>query len=247
MPKWSEGFFEGLYQEVQLAQGSRADYVRATEQISRALALKPASRVLDVPCGDGRISLELATNGHLVTGVDITERFLKEALRESESRHLDIRWESCDMRDLPFDAEFDAAVNFGGSFGYFEEQGDRTVATSVWRALRPGGRLAIDAGTAETILPRFRERHWIAARDILVLSKNHYDHAAGRIECDWTLVAPDGRREKSHSSVRLYTYRELATLLRQAGFSRVEVFDADGLKPFGVGASRALLVATKGT
>lgn len=149
------------------------------------------------------------------------------------------------MRDVAFAAEFDAALNFGGSFGYFEEEDNTKVASAVSRALGPGGRFLIDTPTLETILPRFRERLWSQSGDFLILTENRYDHRTGRIDGDWTIVSPDGRRDTRQSSIRLYTYRDLVALLREAGFERIEGFDANTLEPFGLGASRLMLVATK--
>ena len=149
------------------------------------------------------------------------------------------------MRDLSLESEFEAVLNFGGSFGYFDEEDNARVAASACRGLRPGGRFLIDVSTTENILPRFRERSWFTTREFVVLTENRFDHETGRIEGDWTIVAPDGRRETIHSSLRLYTVQELVRQLRGAGFADIEGFDAANLEPFALGASRLMLVATK--
>ncbi|MGH2641227.1 MAG: class I SAM-dependent methyltransferase, partial [Actinomycetota bacterium] len=100
------------------------------------MQLQPGSNVLDVPCGDGRISLELAARAHQVTGVDITARFLAEAQRNAGERGLSALFQQGDMRELTSDAEFDAVINFGGSFGYFDEEDNDRVVEGVRRALR---------------------------------------------------------------------------------------------------------------
>lgn len=245
MAEWWQGFFGGLWQEAQLRQWTDEDNRAAADKIERAMKLHSGSTVLDVPCGDGRISLELAARGHQVTGVDITHRFLDEARRKATDRGLSARFERGDMRDLAFEAEFEAAINFGGSFGYFDEHGNSQVAAGVWRALRSGGRFLIDTPTTETIFPHFRDRLWFEAGDVLVLAENRYDHENGHIDTEWTIVGPDGGRETRRSSIRLYTYVELSSLLRTAGFERVEGFSSENVEPFAFGASRLMLVATK--
>jgi hypothetical protein len=79
-----------------------------------------------------------------------------------------------------------------------------------------------------------------------ILQERRIDHEAGRILGSWTLVDPEGGIETAHSSIRLYAYRELCELLRAAGFAGpmtgVETLSG---KPFGVGASRLSLIATK--
>lgn len=219
---------------------------RDADRIERALRLVPGSAVLDVPCGDGRISLELAARGYEVTGVDASGHFVAEARRRAAEGGVSSRFEEGDMRELLFESEFDAAINFGGSFGYFDDAGNDRVAASVCRALRPGGRYLIDAVTPETIFQDFRDRLWYESGDVLVLVNNRYDPGTGRIEADWMMVGPDGSREAQHSSMRIYSFAELQALVLKAGFDRVEGFDSDSPEPFHLGASRLFLVATKG-
>jgi 2-polyprenyl-3-methyl-5-hydroxy-6-metoxy-1,4-benzoquinol methylase len=76
-----------------------------------ALGLAPASRVLDVACGHGRHSLELARRGYAVVGVDLSEPSLSIARQDAASRGLDVRFVRSDMRDMTFLEEFDAAIN----------------------------------------------------------------------------------------------------------------------------------------
>jgi len=64
-----------------------------------------------------------------VAGVDISDRFIDEGRRRANGGGADIRFLHGDMRDLRFDAEFDAAVNYWGSFGYFDDDGDRRFAS----------------------------------------------------------------------------------------------------------------------
>lgn len=245
MPEWWEGFFDQAWQDVQLASWTDEDNRSAAERIERALRLSPGADVLDVPCGDGRIALELAARGYRATGVDITDRFLTEARASAERRGVDVRFQHGDMRDVPFEDQFDGVVNFGGSFGYFDDEGNRRTVAAASKALRTGGRFLIDGPSPETLFPAFRELMWRELDGVVVLTRTRYDHETGRIESDWTLIAGDGRRTTQHSSLRMYTYRELTTLLHGEGFDHVEGFDADDLQPFGLGASRLMVVATK--
>jgi SAM-dependent methyltransferase len=120
------GLFRGLWQEAQLGWWSEDETRAAVDKVERALGLSSPAKILDVPCGDGRISIELATRGHDVTGVDLNEAFLAEAARKAGDRGLSARWEQGDMRELPYESEFEVALNFWGSFGYFDEGGNGT-------------------------------------------------------------------------------------------------------------------------
>jgi SAM-dependent methyltransferase len=242
--EWWESFFDGRWIDVQLG------WVELTtdeeiEDLEDHLRLEPRSNVLDVPCGEGRVGRALARRGHRVTGVDITERFLEQGRRRAEADHVEMRFAHGDMRALAFAAEFDAAVNFWGSFGYFDADGDRAVAEGVARALRPGGRFLIETVSLETLLPDFREQLWNRMGDAIVLHDNRFDHERSRVETQWTFIGPDGDREVRDSSIRVYSYAELTALLRDVGFVSFDAYDTTSGDPFGLGADRLTLVATK--
>jgi SAM-dependent methyltransferase len=244
MPEWWSEFFEGLWREVQLGSSTEEENRAVAERIATAARLGPGSGVVDVPCGDGRIAVELAAAGHRVIGIDVTPEFVGAARRRAHDRGVDAEFEVGDMRALPFERRFDAAVNFGGSFGYFDEAGDASVVAAVARALIGGGRFVVDSLTTETVLPRFRaERSWTVG-DVEVATENRFDAERGRMDTDWTLVARDGRTERRSSSIRLYSAPELRALLLAHGFERVDAFDGETLEPFGPDAERALFVGT---
>jgi SAM-dependent methyltransferase len=243
--EWWESFFAGAWTGVQLEWGATTTD-EEVDALEARLHLKPASDVLDVPCGDGRIGRRLAARGHRVTGVDLTERFLDEGRRLAEAEGLEVVWVHGDMRELAFASAFDAAVNYWGSFGYFDDDGDRRFAAGVARALRPGGRFLIETHTLETVLPIFSEGTWQRVGEWLVLREQRYDHERSRVDTEWTLVGPDGGREVHDSSIRLYSYAELTALLRDAGFASFDGYDTASGEPFGIGADRLTLVATKG-
>jgi 2-polyprenyl-3-methyl-5-hydroxy-6-metoxy-1,4-benzoquinol methylase len=71
--------------------------------------LTPQAKILNVPCGAGRLCLELASRGYHMTGVDLALPLLDDARRKATQRQLEIAWEDPDMRDLPWKEEFDYA------------------------------------------------------------------------------------------------------------------------------------------
>ena len=63
----------------------------AADKVERAVELERPARVLDVPCGEGRIAIELAARGHDVNAVDLNERFLADGRRKAQERGFSIR------------------------------------------------------------------------------------------------------------------------------------------------------------
>ena len=121
------------------------DTSEAAAFINKLIAyLKPAtgSTMLDVACGKGRHSMQLASNGFDVTGIDLSEDSIKEALQQQGEK---LHFYQHDMR-LPFRINyFDYAFNFFTSFGYFKTQREHDNAVrTIAQSLKPGGTFVMD-------------------------------------------------------------------------------------------------------
>lgn len=142
------------------------------------------------------------------------------------------------------DGRFDAALCMWSSIGYGSEDDDRRFFSAVRERLEPGGGLLIETHVTETLLPWFEPHGFRWAGDVGVTENRQFDPAASRIVTEWILSAAD-RRETSVSSLRLYTYRELVTLLDTAGFDVADAFGSTDLEPFELGSSRLFLAAKR--
>jgi SAM-dependent methyltransferase len=241
---WWKDFFGGLV----------VDFWRAamTPEITRAeadflwtaLRLERGMRVLDVPCGDGRLALELAERGCRVTGVDISADFLAAARTSAAERGLGVAWRQADMRDLPWSGEFDALCCAGSSFGFFDDDGNAAFLAAAARTLVPGGRFFGDFKAAESVLPAFRESYEMPVGDIVFAAKNSYDPAAGTMENLYT-VTRGNQVEKKRAVHRIYATREILAMLSRAGLGDFETCGSVGGEPFRLGSPRLFVVATK--
>jgi len=245
-PEWWENFFQGMFADLWRVAVPQEHTRAEVDFLEKLFQLPPRSRILDAPCGHGRHTLELASRNYLMTGVDYSPEMLDMARSESAKRRLEISWERRDMRALPWQDEFDAAFCIGGSFAYFTDEGNAAFVSSVARALKPGGRFAIDATrVAEFIFPRHRDREWCQVGDFLFLEENHYDPALGRMQTEYTLVR-DGKIEKKSDAVRIYTFREIDRLLADAGFGKREAFGSFEREPYQFGSPMLYILASKG-
>ncbi|HEV7860058.1 MAG TPA: methyltransferase domain-containing protein [Pyrinomonadaceae bacterium] len=243
--EWWENFFHGvaldLWRGAVTAEQTRveADFIEAMLRVS------PVAEILDVPCGNGRLSLELAARGYSLTGVDFAADFIEEARAGAVERNLKVAFEHKDMRDLPLAARFDGAFCFGNSFGYMTDEGNADFVKAVGRALKPGARFVIDThNIAETTLLKFKQRQWFEIGDITLLIENRYDHVTSRLHTDYTFMR-GGQTDKRPSSQRLYTYGELCRLLEEAGFTECEGYGLLDQEPFDMNSDRLLMVATR--
>jgi SAM-dependent methyltransferase len=120
-----------LYFYWEVLSDQRAD--SDAEVITRLLGLRPGMRVLDMPCGEGRIAGRLSALGCEVVGIDNNERLLQLA----RARYPSAEFHEGDMRNLDCASEFEAVINWFTSFGYFNPATNDRLLTSLARAYAP--------------------------------------------------------------------------------------------------------------
>ena len=103
------------------------------------LTLKGSERVLDVGCGDGRITAEVASRvpAGAVVGVDASQEMVEFASIHFAAAHRDnLSFRVADARCLTFQQEFDQVISFNALHWIHEQE---VVLRGIWTALRPGG------------------------------------------------------------------------------------------------------------
>jgi SAM-dependent methyltransferase len=203
--------------------------------------------VADVPCGNGRISIELAKRGYHVTGVDLANELIDEAKRTAAAQGLTCTFEHRDMRELPWPDRFDGLFCFGNSFGYLGHAGNAQFLRAAHAALKPGGRFALETGlAAESLLANFpiARRSWHTLGDMLMLREMSYDPARGEASTDYQFIR-GAVCEKKRAVYSIYMYRELEELLKRAGFQDVEGCGSQSEAPYSLGDRVLYLSGTK--
>ncbi|SHG25190.1 SAM-dependent methyltransferase [Streptoalloteichus hindustanus] len=247
-PDWYTHFFTELPNEFWRRLTPEAATAAEVGFVERHLGLAPGSRVLDVPCGSGRHSMALAARGYRVSGVDISAEAVDHARRAAAEAGLTVDLTVADMRDLPRDGEFDAVVCLGNSFGYLDPTSTRQFARSLAGAVRPGGGLVIDCGTAaESVLPSFDPSpRTLDAGGITVTATNSYDAEGSRLITRYHFA--DGTRELEVAAVHhVYTSAHLGEVLTEAGFTDITRYAGTDDQPYALGERRLLLTARRGT
>ena len=243
--QWYETFFNGIVLDMWGAAVPREQTVLEADFLARALGVSPGSRILDVPCGLGRHTRELAARGFAMTGVDLSEDAIARARRAAADAGLSIDWRQADMRELPWEGVFDAAFCFGNSFAYMEPRNNAAFLKAVGRAIRPGGRFAMDTGiAAESVLPRMQPRTSAQVGDILFEEENLYHFEQSCIETRYSFTR-DGAVTTRSGLQWVYTVREIRTLLAEAGLHvRAMHGSAEGA-PYSASSFVLILVAEK--
>ncbi|MBU0984711.1 MAG: methyltransferase domain-containing protein [candidate division Zixibacteria bacterium] len=121
------------------------------EFLLEELSLPSGSAILDVGCGTGRHSVELAKRGYQMTGVDLSTGMLEQARRAAEAAGVELELIECDATRMTLGRSFDAVICLcEGSFGLIglEEdpvEHDLAILRSIHNALKPGGKLIMNA------------------------------------------------------------------------------------------------------
>jgi SAM-dependent methyltransferase len=246
MSAWYADFFTELPNAFWRAAVSPAQTVAEVDFVIRAGELGPGAQVLDVPCGSGRHTLELARRGCAVTGIDVSEEAVEHARGAAAAEGLRVDLRVGDMRTLPAGIRADAVVCMGNAFGYLDHAGTQKFLADLYRLVTPGGLLVLDYGfVAEAVLPHLElEEPPMTFGGIEAVSVNEYDTANSR----WVTAFTFRRGDVEHRGTavqHVYTAAEVTRLVVEAGFAGVELHgDTDGT-PFRLGSGRLLLVARR--
>lgn len=149
MPDWYRTWFDTPYYDLLYQERDHEEARAFVEHLVSFCRLPPHAPVLDLACGAGRHSFQLARMGYRVTGVDLSLQRIRSAVDTRALLPAEIanrtRFLEGDMRSLAFDHEFAAAFNLFTSLGYFQDMEENNlVIANVARALLPGALLVID-------------------------------------------------------------------------------------------------------
>jgi SAM-dependent methyltransferase len=214
-------------------------------QLTALLGLHPPAAVLDLCCGMGRHSLELARRGFTVTGVDRTAAYLDRARKLAQKEKLPVEFIRDDMRRFVQPDRYDLVLNLFTSFGYFENPAeDRRVLVNMAQSLKPGGRLVLEMTGKEIVARTFRERDWREEAGVMWLEERKVSQDWSWVDSRWILLR-GAQREEFRVSHRLYSAVELTALLRDCGFPRIEIHGNLAGAPYDHTAERLVVVAGK--
>lgn len=204
-------------------------HVRArVDRMISLLALEPRSRILDLCCGLGQETQELAGRGHRVLGFDASEEALREARMAIKGSSLFCHFIKGDMRNIPYTGEFDAVIVRHPSFGHFpRERDEQRALEGIRKALKPNGRLLL----------KLVNRDWVIRR----LSSNGVEHG---LSFDFATGRLEGNRRQP-ASFRLYALTELLRMLEAAQLAPKKVCGRFDGAPFGLDAFHMIVLAER--
>lgn len=225
-------------------------FAATPDEVDRILALTQCNggSVLDLCCGPGRHSVELARRGFQVTGVDRSPFLLAKARKHAATSGASVEWMEQDMRNFVRPMSFDLACSLFTSFGYFEDkQDDLRVLRNLYQSLKESGVLIIEVQGKERLARVWKDTMCTELADgSLVFQRPQLRDDWTRIRAEWTLVK-EGRAHSFTFEHTVYSGRELRDRLLSCGFKQVQLFGDQQGSPYDLDANRLIAVAHKST
>lgn len=195
------------------------------DALTELIDLPDEAAVLDMCCGPGRHSLELARRGYRVTGVDRTPYLLDMAIERAEKESLSVEFILDDMASFVRPQSFDLAISMFTSIGYHStEPENEKVFANIFESLRPGGSAVFQTMGKEKLASIFLPATFTELDDGTSVVQLH------QVAKDWTRIAnrwiviKNGNAREYAFEHTIYSGQELRRLLLDAGFQSVELY-----------------------
>lgn len=239
---WGQNYLDE-YEDTLTPERTLAD----VDFLERELHLEKGMKILDLCCGHGRHTIELAKRGYHMTGLDLNTFFLDKAKRDAEAVGATISWVKSDMREVPFENEFDVVVDLFTAFGYLEsDDEDQKVLHQVAKALKSGSQFTLDVINRDRIMRVFNPHEGKALPDgSLAVTEREFDFVTSRNNERRVRMWPDGKKNDVKLSLRMYSLHELIKMCRAASMEYIASFGSNDSTPLSFDSMRCIVIARK--
>lgn len=239
-PEFWELFYDWMFPE--------SSFIEAESQVKKIKVMLglESGAVLDLCCGPGRHSIPFSKAGFKVTAVDLQPLLLHKAKKRAGEQSQSIEFVESDMRDFYRESSFDLAVSMYSSFGYFENRDDdRKVLQNVFKSLKEGGAFILDTRGKEIHAMQYSETtSYEMPNGDLIIQRNSMKESWRVCDSRWVYVK-DGKSWSYDLFLNLYSGEEIYGMLREAGFSKVDIFGNLDAAPYDDKAERLVAVGRK--
>jgi SAM-dependent methyltransferase len=214
--------FAETYDKESFVQGTLGE----VDFIEQELAFDKSKTILDIGCGTGRHSIELAKRGYSVAGFDLSESQIARAKKKAGEAGVAPHFFVQDARTFAFPLSYDAALMLcEGSFPLMEtDEMNFAILANAFTALKPGGKFIFT--TLNGLFPLFHSvQEFINANDGLGISRtNSFDLMTFRDHSVYEITDDSGRVKSLSCDERYYVPSEITWLLKSLGFAAINMF-----------------------
>ncbi|NTU98878.1 methyltransferase domain-containing protein [Candidatus Falkowbacteria bacterium] len=205
-------------------------------------------KILDAPCGYGRISNRLAKKGYRVTGLDSSQFFIDIAKEEADARGFDVEYIKGDILDFSVKESYGAVINIFTSIGYYDtEEANERFLSKLCGFVKPGGVLIIETVNPIGVLSGYRpiEKHITMSGATRVYERFFDVKTSTNVEKTTLYDAAGKAVSKNLHCVRLYYPHELIRICEKNSLRIVDILDSEGRRGSIIGSTRMWLVFEK--
>jgi len=229
MEQWYESLFENYGEKYDTENFTRGT-IGECDFIEKEINFNKSLKIIDIGCGTGRHSVELAKRGYKVTGIDLSESQLARAKEKAKAQNLQIDFQKHDARKLPFENEYDLAIMLcEGAFPLMEtDEMNYEILRNATNSLKAVGKLIFT--TLNGLFPLFHSIEEFCTSTTeegnATYSKNTFDLMTFR-DFNITTVEDDfGNKKELECNERYYVPSEITWLLKSLGFKRIGIYGA---------------------
>lgn len=195
-----------------------------------------SGNLLDLCCGNGRISICMAKKGFEAIGVDISKAFVEDARRKAQEHGVSslVTFLEGDVRKLKevignISKPFDVVVNAWTSVGYFSQEDDFNVFKQARELSREGTILFIaETMHSEFLSLKFTPTSYMEIDNIVLLENRKYNPTTSKLNTSWTFYNKHEEDlkfiDRVEYELHVYSLSELSSLLRNAGWEALATY-----------------------
>ena len=188
------------------------------------LALPAGARLLDVGCGFGRHSIELARRGFDVTGIDPAAAMIGAARERARDTAVSVTFQQIPAEQFAAAHPFDAAICLFTTLGQIAAGDDnRGLLHTVYHALKPGGQIVIEVPQRDTAAAQLKPAEKFGGGERYTAVTKNFDPTTKNVTEKFLVVTPEQKREY-RLRYHLFSFSELSALLTDAGFEITAVY-----------------------
>jgi 2-polyprenyl-3-methyl-5-hydroxy-6-metoxy-1,4-benzoquinol methylase len=228
MNQWYEKLFENYsqkYDDEVFTQGTLGE----CDFIEKELNFDKSLYMIDIGCGTGRHSIELAKRGYTIVGIDLSEAQLIRAREKAISNQLEIDFQQQDARNLPYEKKFDAAIMLcEGGFPLMEtDEMNFEILKNVSKSLKYEAKLIFT--TLNGLFPLYHsinDFHGALNHEGADYHSQGFNLMTFRDHNITTFVDDDEIPHQLDCNERYYVPSEITWLLKSLGFKKIEIYGA---------------------
>jgi 2-polyprenyl-3-methyl-5-hydroxy-6-metoxy-1,4-benzoquinol methylase len=225
MKQWYEELFTNYavkYENESFTQGT----IGEVAFIESEIGFDKSKKILDIGCGTGRHSIELAKRGYNVTGIDFSDSQLERAKELAEKVGVNVEFIKRDARELDFSNCFDLVIMIcEGAFPLMEtDEMNFKILQNAADALKNGGKIIFT--TLNALYPLFHN-----VKDFLNSNanetqtiKNQFDLLKLREYSSLEVTDDNGKTKMLNCNERYYMPSEINWYLKTLSFNQIDIF-----------------------